>query len=258
MPAKASLNADFHSALRSGSVDEAAALLAAHRALLENNLTETNSLVIAVSAGQKEMAKWLRDHGATVDLSDVIALNDIGVFQGIQSAPYDMETGCSAADYISILAKYENGYLEWIERLSMLGANGEDGLRVASSLNSPSAARLLLEQGLNPNCRDSEGQTPLHLCAAPDDRFLYLDDFVGDETANVLINANADVDSRDESGQTPLHLAASGDNVPVALALLKAGANSKALNSCGLTPEQVARNAGNAKLAALIVSWSEC
>ena len=80
---------------------------------------------------------------------------------------------------------------------------------------------LLIAAGSDPNARNKWGWTPLHCCA----------DATGFEG---LIAAGADPNARDDDGDTPLHMAADGvlDDL---LALLSAGADLEARNDAGKT-----------------------
>lgn len=65
-----------------------------------------------------------------------------------------------------------------------------------------SAAELLVEKGENPNTKNSDGKTPLHLC---------VDDSIVDskKCVEVLIAHGADINATDTNGDTPLHIAIS-------------------------------------------------
>jgi hypothetical protein len=60
-------------------------------------------------------------------------------------------------------------------------------------------ARILLENGANPNQKDAVGNTALHLAACTNNI----------EVITLLLTAGTDINSLDNSGRTPLHLAQS-------------------------------------------------
>jgi ankyrin repeat protein len=86
----------------------------------------------------------------------------------------------------------------------------------------------LLEQGDDPNEKNTEGETPLHLAAwrgKPD-------------VTQALINAKANVNEIDNNEETPLHRACAavwGDEDTIVL-LVQNGANVNAIDKNGLTP----------------------
>src|SRR5262249_54332448 len=67
---------------------------------------------------------------------------------------------------------------------------------------SPALVEMLLERGLDPNCRDARGRTPLHYVAGS---------FGNVEVLRVLLKHGADPKARDDQGQTPLDLAKEKD-----------------------------------------------
>lgn len=75
--------------------------------------------------------------------------------------------------------------------------------------------RLLLERGADPNIRDAEGRTALHLIGARG---------AGAETVRALVAAGADPNALDLAGRTPLDLAASAKHESAARVLLELGA----------------------------------
>src|SRR5579884_2450069 len=106
------------------------------------------------------------------------------------------------------------------------------------------AARVaaLLHAGANPNARDSQKQTALHVAAFSNNV----------DVARLLINDHADLNAQEGLGETPLHNAARADAVDVARLLLDRGAAVGANNLFGRTPLDVAQGQGSAAVAALL------
>lgn len=88
-----------------------------------------------------------------------------------------------------------------------------------------------LQAGIEPNVRDANKATPLHVAAYAGNASLI----------DRLLSLHADVNAADDKGLTPLHLATSRD---VAERLLKAGGNPNARDQLGRTPLHAAAEAG--------------
>lgn len=90
----------------------------------------------------------------------------------------------------------------------------------------------ILQERIDPNCKDGSGYTPLHLAAKTGQY----------EALKLLINNGAKVNSVNANGVTPLHLAAQFDQLKCAQVLLLAGASIVAecwsrVRPLHLTPE---------------------
>nr|CAD7570710.1 unnamed protein product [Timema californicum] len=108
----------------------------------------------------------------------------------------------------------------------------ERKLSVAASMNNVDLVRTWLEQGVDPNCADSQGRTPLHLAASRG----------FSEVVRLLLEGGADPNKRDSLGNTPLHLAACTNHVAVVTLLLKAGTNVNCSDYYGRSPLQLAQS----------------
>ena len=113
----------------------------------------------------------------------------------------------------------------------------------------------LLNQGIDPNTRNAQGYTLLHLTASRGQA----------RVLSALLELGADVDPRDATGHTPLHLAAINQNTWVKQLLIAAGADVSAVNDEGCTPLQLERkkrmellcdllNAGNTREASDLIA----
>jgi len=91
-------------------------------------------------------------------------------------------------------------------------------------------AEFLLDSGADPNARNDDGITPLHLAAYP-------------EMVRLLVRRGAEIDVRSNDGSTPLIvLAAEAEGGDVMEALLRLGADAKATNNRGESAFAIAQS----------------
>lgn len=106
------------------------------------------------------------------------------------------------------------------------------------------AVRLLLQEGSDPNSRQSDGSTALHWAI-----------FREDESAiEALIDAGADVNAVNRLGASALYLAAKSGNAEQIGLLLEAGANPNVALPMGETPLMTASRAGSTEGVQLLIS----
>ncbi len=106
------------------------------------------------------------------------------------------------------------------------GLEGNSALHTAAMIKDPQYLRLLLQQAPPVNVRNpATGATPLAGAVLAG----------REEQMRMLLNAGADGTLSDRAGDTPLHLTAKINAPALALILLQAGADAKALNRQGRT-----------------------
>jgi len=90
-------------------------------------------------------------------------------------------------------------------------------------------AEFLLDAGADPNARNDEGITPLHLAVYP-------------EMVELLVRRGADINVRSKDGRTPLLVqAAEAEGIEPMEALLRLGADAKATDQRGESALDIAR-----------------
>jgi|GEM_PF-777012 len=106
----------------------------------------------------------------------------------------------------------------------------------------------LLSKGVDPNVKDEDGNTPLHLAIKANHL----------QIAKLLIEKGADVNARDRYGWTPLHIAAGHGNLEVVQLLVEKGADVNAKDAQGRTPLHVApvADVGHADVVEFLVGKS--
>jgi ankyrin repeat protein len=111
--------------------------------------------------------------------------------------------------------------------------------------SSEAIARLLIERGATINASDRYGQSILHAAASHGHKY----------AADVLAEAKGvlDVDVRDTQKQTPLHCACQATNEPFARLLLKLGADVNARDSWGRTPLHDSHGPNDLPIALLLI-----
>ena len=121
--------------------------------------------------------------------------------------------------------------------------NGWTPLHLAAQFNrNPAVVTLLLDRGADPQARAKGGTTPLHGAAQST---VTLDDPAVDAllpaVVTLLLDRGADPQAQDKDGTTPLHRAAQfNENPAVVTLLLNRGADPQAPNKSGWTPLHLA------------------
>jgi ankyrin repeat protein/WD40 repeat protein len=223
--------------------------------------------VIALSA---DNCALLIQHGAITQPNKVKPnpINDDIEIEHLQ--PIDIYSEYSLALlFTAVSTNHLPTVTDWLTTDNTNATNelGQNLLHVAQSRG---AVELLVNQGANPNARDSDGCTPLHIAARAGFDFLI----------NALLAAGGDINAKNNKDQTPLHIAVEcdqeqfilellsytvdleaidvdvhtalhiacvGKNPSIMRKLIEAGANLEATDSRGLTPLLYALSKGNSR-----------
>ena len=148
--------------------------------------------------------------------------------------------------------------------------SSEPGLLSAAKEGDVEKVQELLSKGANPNAKNKEGSTALHLVGlslAAADALLTAASRMGlyqrrdtatqpgdlPVMASLLVEHGADVNAQANDGWTPLHSASSRGFSEVARVLLEHGADVNAQANDGGTPLHLAAHSGQAEVAAVLL-----
>ena len=108
-------------------------------------------------------------------------------------------------------------------------------------VNDAFLAQRLIDQGVDVNVQDGEGNTPLHYVG------------VSPALTQALLAKGANVNARNQTGTTPLHNVFAQKTAEVMALLIEAGAEVNARNDEQLTPLHFTYNTGSTEIADLLI-----
>jgi ankyrin repeat protein len=123
---------------------------------------------------------------------------------------------------------------------------GRSPLHVVADNTSSGPTKLLLTHGASARAYHNEGRTPSHLAA-----LFALSS--GEDIISALLSGRADLAARDEEHRTPLHYGAMADSRVTATLLPRAGSLIAPVDRDGLTPMDLATQAGFADVLAQLL-----
>ena len=167
--------------------------------LLLDGGADVNALTTVGCAGETPLMMQLR-FGTVEGVRFLLANGAKTNLGGLKHSP-----STSMAAGLKLLLRHGWDINERVGGRTLLHANHGHGKRV----------QLLLGHGADPDIKDAEGRTALHLVSARG---------VGAETIRALVEAGALVDARDDQDRTPLDLAASARSQAAVRMLQKLGA----------------------------------
>lgn len=155
----------------------------------------------------------------------------------------DLATMKALLDAHPGLARYNRSWSQWT------------ALHFAVADSRADMVALLLAHGADPNARDNHSATPLHMTARRATMRGAAQVAARVRMVRLLLAAGARLDARDEVGATPLHWAAQWGDVPIARALLAAGADVNAVaTGGGWTPLLGAASEGRLEMVKLLLA----
>ncbi|WP_264336309.1 MULTISPECIES: ankyrin repeat domain-containing protein [unclassified Wolbachia] len=253
----------LHSAASLGDLSKVATLLK------HNSYTDTRDhngqtpLHYAIQSGNTEVAKYLIDHGANLNVHDNYyqKTNTKYVYYktplhyaiesgNIEIAKYLIDRGANPniQDAYSKTPLYSAIYSGNTEIVNYLLDHNADPnsksyytfpLLAAIKLGHAEIVKSLVEHGADLGIKNTSAQTLLH----------YAIELKHTEIAKYLIDRGIDVDTRDiSSGKSPLHFAMHMKNMEVVKYLIEHNADIDIQDSYGLTPLHLAVDLGNKEI----------
>lgn len=167
-------------------------------------------IVLAVMAGQPEIAELLRERGVTLDLVEAVLLEDWARMDAIATIAPGRVNELHPVGGTALFAAARYGQARNLWRLSRWGADpdanplGTEGFTAArAGLERPELTAAeqvvvaLVGNGADPNAPQRAGDSLLHAAAARGDEWLI----------RFLLRKGGDASARDAAGRTPLDVA---------------------------------------------------
>ncbi len=207
---------------------EVAKLLLANRA--NPNVKASTDITVfgmaiytAISNRNIELIRLLLEAGADVNARGIILQdNSVGGMRSVLVAPLAY-TACQGVQIESVKAIVEF-LLQNKADVNVQDDLAKSPLHWAVENGNTKTVKLLLDHAADPNLKNQDDDTPLHLSKSK-------------EIAELLLAKNADVKARNKSGRTPLHHAASRQGAKALVELLLSkGAEANAADNLGQTP----------------------
>ncbi|KAI2638093.1 hypothetical protein GGS21DRAFT_455281 [Xylaria nigripes] len=150
---------------------------------------------------------------------------------------------------LRIYDPHSRSYTIWFQEYgkpSYKARNLLAGLSMSSWFGHESIVKLQFEKGVDIECKDKDGCTPLMQAA-----------YNGHEqVVKLLLEKGADIESKDNICWTPLMQATYNGHEQVVKLLLEKGADIKSKDKYGQTPLMLAKDSGKEEIVDILVEWS--
>lgn len=259
----------LHSAASLGDLSKIVTLIEHNAYIDARDHNGQTPLHYAIQSGNTEVAKYLIDNGANLNIQDNYYQKTNTQYVYYKSPlHYAVESGdTEIAKYLvdhganpNIQDAYSStplqsaiysGNTEVVEYLldhnadpNSKGHYSTSPLLAAVKLGHTEIVKNLVEHGADLNVKNASAQTLLH----------YAIELEHTEIAKYLIDHNVDINTRDiSSGKSPLHFAMSMKNIEAANYLIEHGADVNAKDSYGLAPLHLAVNLGNQEILEYLI-----
>ncbi|MSQ27214.1 MAG: ankyrin repeat domain-containing protein [Dehalococcoidia bacterium] len=216
------MSTEFIAAIKSGDLTAMSTLLARNPSELEScDENGIGAVLTAIYSGNEQVARWLIEQGATLDIFAAAAAGTLDRIQQLLS-----ENPALADSY---------------------SADGWAPLHLAAHFGRKTVADALIAGGATVDARSTNdlGNTPLHAAIAGRQ----------DAIAGLLLANDADIDAADRSGNTALHIAAHDDEPDIVKLLVIHGAEVNPRNAEGKTPSGLAAGLGHTRVVEMLYAY---
>ena len=210
----------FRDAVLTDNLEKIRDLLVEDAGLLEAEFTAGRGIARAVHHWKSNgLGEALVDAGADVEARTTRGDTPLGMqirFGGIEGARLLLERGANPnnQEMYHIPSRSMSNFMDLLLEFGRVVR--PDGMLHDAKHGFGKRVGIWLEYGVDPNARNSEGRTALHLFAARG---------TGKETIRTLVKSGADLEMPDAEGRTPLDLASAANCQSAAEELTKLGAS---------------------------------
>ncbi|KAL0053789.1 hypothetical protein WJX82_010789 [Trebouxia sp. C0006] len=208
----------------------------------------SNVCVAAFAATPAESSAAITTRAGTICEAHTLALTQsagLVLLKQTKKVLEEERKGQFATDLHAAVISQDLGALKQLNHkgadLSAKNQRGQCVLHVASGYGYPQMVKALLQFNAHADCRDEDGQTPLHMAASG-----RLDGDLEGRLACIalLLSYKANMELPDKVGKAPLHVAAETGNLESLIRLLDAGAHRAPRDRNGMRPVDLASMAG--------------